>query len=629
MALINFSNVSKMYETDLILDHATFQINKNEKVALLGANGEGKTTIFKLILKEIEPTLMPKEDKVGDISITKGTTIGYLSQDAIKNINQTVREELEEVFINDKKINDEFNEISLKLSEDPKNEDLLSKYDFYLEKLQSSRALTYQNEIETLISRFTFPLTILDETIKNLSGGERMKIAFIKLLLAKYNVLLLDEPTNHLDISTIEWLETYLKSYEGTIFFISHDRYFIESLSNKILELENKKVTTYNTNYENYLIEKENKYNNLLAQSQREEELMEKYRKFIDFYRYKPRFVGRAKDRMHKLARLEENHVVPPKKENHNIKINLEGGNLKNKQLLDVKNLLIGYDNKPLIPEVNFEVYGKDKIAIIGDNGVGKTTLIKSILDIIPKINGEVIQKRKLDIGYIKQNDYTYKKGEDILSHLKNIYPLKSEKELRGALGRFLFKKEEVFKDCSLLSNGEKMRVNLCALMLSSYDILILDEPTNHLDMVTKECLIEGLKSYNGAILVISHDRYFINEVADFILYLSKEKNIFFEGNYDDFKLKYDESNIVQEIKKEDKKEELVFDELPKEKEKLSKNAISQINSRIAEIEESLENLDLLINEELDYKKIDEYVKEKEELEIEYFDLLNKLDGHN
>ena len=278
MSLISFSNVSKTFNNELILDHVSFNIFKNEKVALIGDNGTGKTTIFKLILKEIEPTLMPKEDKVGDIQIIKGLSIGYLSQNAITDLNHTVLEELEEPFKKVKELENEFNEVSLELSKNPSDEYLMERYQKLLEKMEESRSFTYKNEIETLVSKFSFDLSILDKKVTSLSGGERMKIAFIKILLNKHDLLLLDEPTNHLDISTIEWLEEYLKTYKGTIFFISHDRYFLESLASKILELEHEKVTTYNTTYNNYLTEKENNYNLLLARSKKEEEEMEKLR---------------------------------------------------------------------------------------------------------------------------------------------------------------------------------------------------------------------------------------------------------------------------------------------------------------------------------------------------------------
>ncbi len=629
MSLISFSNVSKTFNNEMILDHVSFNIFKNEKVALIGDNGTGKTTIFKLILKEIEPTLMPKEDKVGDIQIIKGLSIGYLSQNAINNLENTVEEELEEPFKKIKELENEFNNISLELSKDPFNEELLDKYQKYLSKLEESRSFTYKNEIETLVSKFSFPLSILSKKIKELSGGERMKIAFIKILLNKHDLLLLDEPTNHLDISTIEWLEEYLKSYNGTIFFISHDRYFLETLADKILELENEKVTTYNTNYDNYLIEKENNYNQLLAQSKKEEEEMEKLRKFIEFYMPKPRFVGRAKDRLHKLEKLEANHIEAPKKVNNNIKFNLKGGNLESKELFEVNNLLIGYDNIPLLPKINFSVYGKDHLAIVGDNGIGKTTLIKTLLKEILPLEGEIKEKRKLVYGYIKQNDYSFKEGSTILEHLRSLYPNKLDKELRTALGKFLFRKEDVFKNTSTLSNGEKMRVNLCSLMLSSYDVLILDEPTNHLDMVTKECLINALKTYEGSIIFISHDRYFINALSNYILYLSKDKNLFMEGNYDDLKLSLEEdNNLNNEIKesKLSKKEDLVYDKI-ETKEKLSNNKINEIKSRMKEIEDEIEGIDLLLNEDFeDYKKIEELQDQKDTLESEYFELMNKLD---
>ncbi len=633
MALISFTNVTKYYENDMILDHISFQVNKNEKVALIGDNGAGKTTIFKLILKEIEPSLVTKEDKPGEISIIKDINIGYLDQNAIKNINNTVLEELEEPFLELKKLEDEFKKISELYALNSNDQKISDKYNQMLEKVESSRVFSYKNEIETLVSKFSFPLTILNKQVKFLSGGERMKIAFIKLLLFKYDVLLLDEPTNHLDISTIEWLEEYLKSYPGTIIFISHDRYFIEAIASKIMELEGHHLTIYNTTYENYLAEKERNYQHLLEVSKREEEEMAKLKKFIEFYMPKPRFASRAKDRVKKLERLEKNHVIQPKKENHNIKIVLKGGNLKNKELIEVKNLVVGYDC-PLLNEINFSLYGKDKLAIIGDNGIGKTTLIKTILKEIPPLKGEIKEKRKINYGYIKQNDYSFKKGETILSHLRNIYPTKTERELRGALGRFLFKSDEVYKEVSLLSNGEKMRVNLCALMLSSYDILILDEPTNHLDLVTKECLISGLKEYEGAIIFISHDRYFINQVADFVLALSKDKVLYLEGNYDDLKTEIEEESKEfikyqndEKIIKENKNSSLIFDK-DKKKQSLSKNKIQELEKRMAEIERDIETINTLLEEDFsDYRKIEELSDKKDELEKEYLEILKTLDA--
>ena len=631
MSLISFSNVTKYYSLDLILDHVTFAINKGEKVALVGPNGTGKTTILKLILKEEEPTLVPKEDKVGDISILNGTKIGYLNQDAIKNLNNTVYEELSLAFTEIKKELIEFEGLTEKLTYS-NDEKTLENYNKLLEHLNSINAFNLDNKIDEYLTRFHFPLTIKNEPVSSLSGGERMKIAFIKLLLVDYDLLLLDEPTNHLDISTIEWLEEYLKSYKGTILFISHDRYFLDTLATKILDLDKHKVVTYSMGYDDYLKEKEINYQNELAQYKKEEEEMERLRKFIEFYMPKPRFVGRAKDRVHKLEKLERNHIDKPVKENKNIKFSIEGSNLKNKGLIELKDVVAGYD-KPLFTPFSFTLYGKDKLAIVGDNGIGKTTLIKSIILQIPLISGSIRYLRELKIGYIKQNDYEFYSKDTCLDYLRNKYPNKLDKELRTALGRFLFRKEDVFKNCTNLSNGERMRLVLCDLSLSDYDVLILDEPTNHLDLVTKECLLNALKNYKGAIIFISHDRYFINSLADFTLYLGKDKTLLVEGNYDDLK---EELNEAEDIESDDKlvnksnipnkKEPLVYDPI-KVVTKLSNNKIKELEDEYNKIEIRLNEIDELLSMDFeDYKEIDELTDEKGELEERYFDILAILE---
>lgn len=621
MSLISFSNVSKSFGTDLLLDHISFNINLGEKVALVGPNGIGKSTIFKLILKEELPILMPREDKVGAISILGGTNIGYLSQQAISNINNTVYEELKGVFKETLKELDTLNEMSNNLST-PED---IEKYNDFLEYLNEKQAFSIESKIKGYISKFHFEKEILNKKISTLSGGERIKIAFVKLLLEKHDVLLLDEPTNHLDISTIEWLEEYLKNFKGTVLFISHDRYFLNTVADKILDLDNKKVTTYNLCYDDYLKEKELRFQQELAQFQKEEEEMERLRKFIEYFMPKPRFVGRAKDRVHKLERLQENHINKPTKENRSINLNLDSTNLKNKRLMTFENLSAGYNSKPLFNPFDFVLFSNYRLAIVGDNGIGKTTLIKTIMGEFPQTSGEIIRHRDLKIGYIKQNDYDLSGYENCFEYLKSKYPNKLDKELRTALGSFLFRKDEVFKPCSVLSHGEQMRLVLCGLSLSNYDILILDEPTNHLDLVVKECLLNALKNYSGAIIFISHDRYFINELASYTLYLSKNLTYLTEGTYDDLKYELDSKNIILEEATTTPVEEKNKPNVTKNS-KLSNNKRNQYLSRLEEIEKRIEAIDMELTQDIDYTKINELTDEKGILEEEYLEISSILE---
>lgn len=614
MSLITFSNVSKYFGSDLILDHVTFNINLKEKIALIGQNGAGKTTIFKLILKELEPTLLPKEDKPGQISILKDTRIGYLDQNALTDIENTVLQELLLPF-------KETLEIEAKINKYSENMTIsIEEYNELLEKYKELDGYTYKNKIEELVSKFSFDLSILDKKVKTLSGGERMKIAFIKILLFKFDVLLLDEPTNHLDISTIEWLENYLTSYPGTIIFISHDKYFVSKLATRVFELENHKLEIYNTDFDHYEILKKERYESLLKQVKIETALIEKYKRFIEFYKPKPRFVSRAKDREKKLEKLEKNRAKLPPNSKKQIKFELEGGNISTRQLLEIEDLSIGYKS-PLIPNISLKLYGQDKVAIIGDNGVGKTTLIKTLLNEIKPLKGKIKEYRVLKYGYVKQNDFEFSSNLTALEFLKNNYPNKLEKELRNILGNFNFKDDEVFKSVNVMSNGEKMRLVLANLSLSDYDILVLDEPTNHLDMFTKESLISALKHYKGCILFISHDRYFINQLANFVLYLSKSQVIYNEGNYDDIQLLLEkQKNIKPKTLKE--VEESLKKEFPK-KTKLSNNMIIKLNNELKEIEDEIAQIDEKLESEFTkYSEFDELNDRKEDLEERYVEIL-------
>lgn len=617
MSIITFTNVSKYFGSDLILDHVSFNINLKERVALIGNNGTGKTTIFKLILKELEPSLLPKEDKPGEISILSNLKIGYLDQNAITNIENKVYDELLLAF-------KETLEIENKINQFKNIEDNLEEYNKLIELFEKKHGYTYQNEIKDMISRFSFPESILEKQIKELSGGERMKIAFIKILLFNYDVLLLDEPTNHLDISTIEWLESFLSSFKGTLFFISHDSYFIDKLATKVIELENKKVTVYNVDYKHYQELKREKYESLLKQVKKEEALIARYKRFIEFYKPKPRFVSRAKDREKKLAKLEKNRAELPPNSKKQIKFTLEGGNISSRQLLEFENVEVGYD-VPLNKPFSFLLYGQDHLAVLGDNGVGKTTLIKSIIKEIPLLKGKIKELRPIKYGYIKQNDFVFEENLTALEFLKKNHPLKTEKELRNILGNFLFSGDDVFKNVLNMSNGEKMRLILSSLSLNEYDILLLDEPTNHLDLMTKDSLIDSLLNFKGCLIFISHDRYFINRLANKVLYISKDITSFIDGDYDDLKKYLERLKSIKPLTMKEIEENLKK-EIPI-KEKLSNNKINELKKELSEIEQELEDLDEKINDDFtSYTEFDELNEKKDTLEARYLEILELLD---
>lgn len=632
MSILSFLNISKYYGSDLILDHISFDINKGDKIALIGSNGEGKTTILKLILKEEDVTNNYNENKISEISYLKNIKIGYLNQNLITSLDNTVMQECllcyKEVFEIEEKMQTVLNQ----MQENKNNEELLEKYNNLIEYYKEIGGYSYLSDIKNYLARFNFDNSYYDKKVSTLSGGERTKLAFAKLLMFKYDLLLLDESTNYIDISTIEWLEKFLKSYKGTILFVSHDTYFIENVANKVFELSNHKLEVFNCDYKNYLKLKEERYKYLEKEKEKQDEEITKLKRFIEFYMPKPRFTSRAKDKEKKLNKILENKIEIEKERHKNINLNLQSSNLKNKELLCVKNVVVGYDT-PLLKEISFDIYSNDKIAIMGDNGIGKSTLIKTIYGMLKPLQGEILPKRKLNIGYFNQFDLEKEDSKQtILEYLRNNNLNLSDKELRSALGKFYFKGDDINKNLFSTSNGERKRLLLCNLSLKSYDLLLLDEPANHLDLDTKKSLIDSLNKYNGAILFISHDRFFVNQLASKLIYLTKNKNYIIEGNYDDLLIDLEKENSENNIAKENK--EQLFEKSsakPQQNNKLSKNMIVKLQSEVKQIELRLSEInEILTNASYtSYEEVDELVNEKEKLETKYLDLLSKLEENN
>lgn len=626
MYLLSATGILKEFQGEPLTSPLTFNIDENEKIALIGSNGCGKSTLIKMLIGELEP------DK-GHVTLSKNCTIGYLSQSVISDLSHTLYEEAEEVF---KPLMEEekfLEDLCEKIAEDPSNTELLDTYSHREPLFREKDGYNFRYKIRLILNYFKFKEEDYNRPITSFSGGERMKIAFAKLLLLNPSLLILDEPTNHLDISTIEWLEEYLKSYKGAILFVSHDRYFINSLATRVLEIEKGKLESYSGNYDKYAAEKKVRYESQLKLYLKEEKQKQKLEWFIKFYMPKPRFVSRAHDREKKLARLEKTRVEKPTEVKNKVHIDFQGKLRVGKRVFETKELAVGYD-KPLISDIEFSFFGGDKLAIMGDNGSGKTTFIKTLLGKIKPYSGKICFYDNFNIGYLPQDGLLIRSNKTVLNYFRDLFPLLTLQEVYNTLGAFDFSREDDEKIVDNLSGGEKMRLVLSTLVEQKYDILVLDEPTNHLDMMTKEELIEAIGKYKGSIIIISHDRSFVDNLCNCLLYFENNKAYYYQGDYSHFKVVMLD-DILQEkldiekarLEEERKQDTLYHLELEKARVKFKDDKPLKPRPKLAKnkIEEKMARLERLIGE--DEVKLDdpEYYWDQSKLNA----LQEELDNYN
>lgn len=580
--ILSLQDVYKEFSGEKLFSPVSFIVRDHDRTAILGQNGSGKSTLIKMILGKEEVTS-------GSIIFSKNVKVGYLSQDVIEDVNHTLYEEALAVFKDLIQQEEKLLKLSKEVESHPDDVELLNSYSKLQTDFENKEGYTYKYKISLILNMFSFSKDDYSRKISTFSGGEKTRLAFAKLLLLNPDLLILDEPTNHLDIISIEWLEEYLKSYSGAVLFVSHDITFVKHLANHILDIENKTYTMYNTTYENFAIEKKNHYENLLAQYKAQEEEKERLNKFIKFYMPKPRFASRAHDREKKLERLENNAIDDPSKvKQRNLAINLKGEIREGKKLLDFNSVSVGYD-KPLVSDINFTLFGRDRLAIMGANGIGKSTFGKVLMNELQPVSGDIRRYFHMSMGILRQDILSYQSEETLFQHFRDLYPRMENQDIYNGLARYAFSyKEANEKRLCDLSGGELMRVEILQLSLEDYDLLLLDEPTNHLDMLSISELIDALKDYAGTLVIISHDRDFIDKTCNKLLYLYHGKGYYFEGDYSSFKEK--ELNKImneeQELLLENKTNE-VKTEVKEEKKKvrLTKDDPEKVMVKIDKLE--------------------------------------------
>lgn len=531
MILIQVQNAVKEYAGKALFKPVSFEVKTGDRCALIGPNGAGKSTLARMCAGLLQPDS-------GRIVIGRDTTVGYLSQEVISDESCTLFEEASGVFERNRILIDRIASICERMSASPEDSSLQRELDAAQTELDKLGGYDYEYRIRAILNMFGFSRQDWDRRISTFSGGEKTRAAFAKLLLLNPDLLILDEPTNHLDIVTIEWLEDYLRSYRGAVLFVSHDKAFINNLSDRILELENGNLSVYFGNYDSYALEKQHRYELALKEYSRQQEEMERIRRFITFYMPKPRFASRAHDREKKLARLESVALDKPRETRNRVHMDFRGEVSEDRRLMRLTDVSLGYpdSSRPLVTGLDYEIRGRDHIAVMGANGTGKTTLVKTILGEIEPLAGRVDRLTRLRIGYLQQDFLNIRDPRTIFDYFKDTFPLMGDQEIYDHLGKFAFSyQDDREKTLENLSGGEQMRVIMAKLCLENYDILILDEPTNHLDLMTKSELADALGDYRGTLIAVSHDRDFIDSIADRIIYLHGGRAYCRDGSFSDF----------------------------------------------------------------------------------------------
>lgn len=620
MIVLSCKNISKSYGIDEILKDVTVSVNEGDKVGIIGANGEGKSTLFKILSKQI-----PYDD--GEVFIDKNKTLGYLSQHLDLEFDNTIYDEMLTVFSDLIALENKLSDLEIKMNE-PYNEEnaeyhnkIFKDYTTAQELYSHRGGYTYKGEISRVLKGLGFLENDFDKEISKLSGGQKTRVALCKLLLLSPEILLLDEPTNHLDLEAIEWLEENLKNYKGTVLIVSHDRFFLDAVTNRTFQVINGHVNCYNAPYTKYLELRKKDYDAQLkafnlqqAEIKRQEAIIEKFRSFN-----REKSIKAAESRQKALDKMEK--LDAPDAEKDASKISFEANVKSGFDVLHIENLSKSFGDKHLFSNFSLDLKRGEKIALIGENGRGKTTLFKIIMDKIKPDSGVKVLGANVEVGYYDQEQSNLSLDKTILDEVWDDFPYLTTSKLRTALGSFLFTGDDVFKTIDKLSGGEKCRINLLKLMLSKPNLLLLDEPTNHLDIPSREALEEAILSYDGTLIVISHDRYFLNKVIHKIIELEEEGSSEYLGNYSYYVEKkknptrfeaYEDlasGKTKTQIKEEKKKQKNLQKE---EKAKLQK--IKKTEEDIAKSEEALEKLQESLCLEEIYSNPEESIRVNKEI---------------
>lgn len=603
MIVLSCNNLNKSFGIDSILENVNFTVNEYDKIGIIGVNGTGKTTLFKII------SGIYGYDS-GDIYTSKDCEIGYLEQNTNFHSENTILEEVLEVFKDVIEMEKYLRDLEHKISEESSNtnsttlEKLMNEYSNKLEAFSDMNGYGYKSEAKGVLKGLGFSDEDMDKPISILSGGEKTRVLLGKLLLKKPTLLLLDEPTNHLDSEAIEWLEVFLKQYKGTVILISHDRYFLDQVLNRIFEIHNKKLKTYNGNYSDFIkasaIEKElelKKFEDQQKDIKKQEESIERLKAFG-----REKHLKRARSKEKALAKVDV--LDKPEAYRKKAKIEFNPSVTSGNDVLQLRDISMGYGERILFKDLNLDIYRGEKVALIGANGIGKSTLFKIIMNEITPLSGDIKFGTNVNVSYFHQEQKTLNLDNTIIDEIWEDNKQLTQTSLRTMLGAFLFEGEEVFKKISTLSGGERARVAILKLILSNANLLLLDEPTNHLDIDSKEVLEEALSSYTGTIFTISHDRYFLNTVVDKVLVLDENGITEYLGNYDYYiekKKQVQEMNTVEVIEEKTKtqlKEEKRNEREQREAEKKNRVKRQNIEKEIEETEAKIEEMDVLLCQE-------------------------------
>jgi ATP-binding cassette subfamily F protein 3 len=628
MILLQVNQLSKYYGADLILSNIKLELQTRDRVALVGRNGAGKSTLLKIIAGHLS-------HDGGDIIKPKEVAIGYLAQNTGLESSLSIWDEMLTVFADLQAMEKSLRRLEEQMA-DPavfddhlRYERILKEYDSLQVKFKEDGGYQYEADIRSVLHGLNFHDSSL--MISSLSGGQKTRLALGKLLLTKPDILILDEPTNHLDIETLSWLEQYLQGYDGAILIVSHDRYFLDKVVTQVYELSRNQMQKFTGNYSAYLDQKAANYERDMKLYEKQQQEIASLQDFIQKNLARASTTKRAQSRRKKLEKIEvmDRPLGDEKSATFSFEIEKQTGN----DVLTVDSLIVGYDGEPVSEGISFRVFRGDSIALVGPNGIGKSTLLKTIIKKLPALGGNIMYGTNLSIGYYDQEQAKLTSNKRVLNELWDDYPLKPEKEIRTVLGNFLFSGDDVLKTVSTLSGGEKARLALAKLMLEKANLLILDEPTNHLDLDSKEVLENALIDYPGTILFVSHDRYFINRIATKVLELSAEGSTEFLGDYDYYleKKQEQEELAALEASLTDKKayqsesvdkNSYQQDKETKKLERQRKRKLEEVEARIEQLEAEIEeNEQLLCAPEIfqDHEKVQEInlnnEKAKEELE--------------